>query len=172
MWARQFAEALSVSNRERLDRFVTMQNHYNLTYREEEREMLPLCANNDVGVIPWSPLARGFLTRPHEAFLETIRAEYMEDDNYFSQRIATYRAGGGETVNERVEQLVSEKGVKMAQIAIAWLLHQDAVDAPIIGTTSIEHLEDAVEAISIDLSSDECSFLEEPYEPVAVNGHQ
>jgi aryl-alcohol dehydrogenase-like predicted oxidoreductase len=172
MWAHQFADALHESECRALERFVTMQNHYNLAYREEEREMIPLCEGEGIGVIPWSPLARGYLTRPHEGFLETTRSKYMDSDDYFSQRISTYRAGGGDEINERVEEIAADKGITMAQTAIAWLLHQDAVDAPIIGTTSVEHLEDAVEAVSIDLSDSDVAYLEEPYEPVGVNGHE
>ncbi|MFB6171542.1 MAG: aldo/keto reductase [Haloarculaceae archaeon] len=171
MWAHQFAEALHTSDRLGLERFATMQNHYNLVYREEEREMLPLCEKEGIGVIPWSPLARGYLTRPHEAFLDTVRGEYMENSR-FAERIDTYRRSGGEAINERVEELADQEGVTMAQIALAWLLHQDAVDAPIVGTTSVEHLEDAVEALEIDLSDSDLEYLAEPYEPVAINGHQ
>ncbi|RQG94091.1 aldo/keto reductase [Natrarchaeobius chitinivorans] len=170
-WAHQFAEALHASDRLGLERFVSMQNHYNLVYREEEREMLPLCEREGVGVIPWSPLARGYLARPHDAFLETVRGEYMSDGS-FADRIDTYRAGGGETINERVEELADENGVTMAQIALAWLLHQDAVDAPIVGTTSVEHLEDAVEALEIDLSDSDLAYLEEPYDSVPIDGHE
>jgi aryl-alcohol dehydrogenase-like predicted oxidoreductase len=147
-----------------------MQNHYNLAYREEEREMLPLCERKGVGVIPWSPLARGYLTRPHEEFSQTIRAKYMNDSE-MAERIDTYRSNGGDEINERVEELAAEKDVTMAQISLAWLLHQDVVDAPIIGTTSVEHLEDAVEALSISLSKDDLEYLQEPYGPVSLNGH-
>jgi len=148
-----------------------MQNHYNLAYREEEREMLPLCEREGVGVIPWSPLGRGFLARPHEQFAETIRGRHIEGSR-FARRVNAYRANGGDEINERVEELAEENGVKMAQIAIAWLLHQDWVDAPIVGTTSVEHLEDAVEALEIDLSDSDLDYLEEPYGPVEVVGHE
>ena len=170
MWAHQFADALHTSEMQNLERFVSMQNHYNLAYREEEREMLPLCDREGVGVMPWSPLARGYLTRPHEEFLETTRGRYMNDGD-FASRIDTYRGNGGDEVNERIEELAAEKGVSMAQIALSWLLHQDAVDAPIVGTTSVEHLEDAVEALEIDLSESDQEWLEEPYGPVGVEGH-
>jgi len=170
-WAYQFADALRTSERLGRERFVSMQNHYNLVYREEEREMLPLCEREGVGVIPWSPLARGYLTRPHEEFLETTRGEYM-DNSRLAERIATYRANGGDTINERVEELATENGVTMAQISLAWLLHQDVVDAPIVGTTSVEHLEDAVEALDIDLSESDLEYVEEPYSPVEINGHE
>ncbi|WP_436909066.1 aldo/keto reductase [Halosimplex marinum] len=170
-WAHQFAEALHTSDRLGLERFQTMQNHYNLAYREEEREMLPLCEREGIGVVPWSPLARGYLTRPHEELADTVRGEYMENSQ-FAERIATYRANGGEEINERVEELAAEKGVTMAQIALSWLLHQEAVDAPIVGTTSVEHLEDAVEALDIDLSDSDLEYLEAPYRPVEINGHE
>ncbi len=172
MWAHEFAETLYTSGRLDLERFVSMQNHYNLAYREEEREMLPLCAKEGIGVLPWSPLARGYLTRPHETFRATTRGEYMDADDHQSNRIAAYRANGGDQVNERVEELADEKDVDMAQVALAWLLHQEAVTAPIIGTTSIEHLEAAVEALEIDLSASEQAYLEEPYGPVQVVGHE
>ncbi|MFC5365834.1 aldo/keto reductase [Salinirubrum litoreum] len=167
MWAHQFAEALHTSDRLGLDRFATMQNHYNLLYREEEREMLPLCEKEGVGVIPWSPLARGYLARPHADAETTTRGE--TDDH---ARQHPYFEGGGREVNERVEELADEKGVKMAQIGLAWLLHQEGVDSPIVGTTSVEHLEDAAEAVDLDLSDSELAYLEEPAEPVRVSGHE
>jgi aryl-alcohol dehydrogenase-like predicted oxidoreductase len=144
-----------------------MQNHYNLLYREEEREMLPLCDREDIGVIPWSPLARGYLTRPHEEVEATIRGE---TDDYAREH--PYFEGGGREVNERVEELAAEYDATMAQIALAWVLDKEVVDAPIVGTTSIEHLEDAVAALDIDLSSSDVEYLEAPYEPVPVSGHE
>jgi aryl-alcohol dehydrogenase-like predicted oxidoreductase len=167
MWAHQFAEALHTSDLFDLERFQTMQNHYNLLYREEEREMLPLCQREGVGVIPWSPLARGYLARPHEEFDATARGE---SDQYAREH--PYFEGGGKEVNERVQQLAEERDLTMAQIALAWLLHKDRVDAPIVGTTSVEHLEDAVAAVDVDLSDSDVAFLEEPYEPVRVSGHE
>jgi aryl-alcohol dehydrogenase-like predicted oxidoreductase len=166
MWAHQFAEALRTSDSLGLDRFATMQNHYNLAYREEEREMLPLCEKGGVGVIPWSPLARGYLTRPAEEIGATARGE--SEEHMYSH---PYREGGGREINERVEELADENGVTMAQIALSWLLHKDWVDAPIVGTTSVEHLEQAVEALEISLSETDMVYLEEPYEPVSVSGH-
>ncbi|MFB6171840.1 MAG: aldo/keto reductase [Haloarculaceae archaeon] len=166
-WAHQFAEALHTSDRLGLDRFATMQNHYNLVYREEEREMLPLCEKEGIGVIPWSPMARGFLTRPHEEFEATTRGE---TDDYAQAH--PYQEGGGREVNERVQELADQEGVSMAQIALAWLLHKDRVDVPIVGASSVEHLEDAVEALEIDLSDSDLAYLEEPYEPVRVSGHE
>ena len=167
MWAHQFAAALRASEREGYDRFATMQNHYNLAYREEEREMLPLCEREGIGVMPWSPLARGYLTRPHDDVDATLRGE-TEEHLYEHP----YREGGGPAVNERVAELADEKGVKMAQIALAWLFHKEWVDTPIVGTTSVEHLEDAVEALGIDLSDSDIEWLEAPYEPVRVSGHE
>jgi len=166
-WAHQFADALHTADREGYERFVSMQNHYNLVYREEEREMLPLCQREGVGVIPWSPLARGYLTRPHEEMDATARGE-SED----RMRQHPYVEGGGREINERVQEVAAEKGVEMAQIALSWLFHKDWVDAPIVGTTSVEHLEQAVEALDISLSSSDIDYLEEPYEPVPVSGHE
>ncbi|MDS0473552.1 aldo/keto reductase [Natrinema sp. 1APR25-10V2] len=167
MWAHQFAEALQTSDSLGLERFATMQNHYNVLYREEEREMLPLCEKEDVGVIPWSPLARGVAARPHEEIESTTRGQ---TDQYLEQM--SYLQGGGEAINERIQEVANDKGVSMAQISLAWLLHKDWVDAPIVGTTSVEHLEDAVEALEIDLSDSELEYLEEPYEPLPVAGHE
>jgi aryl-alcohol dehydrogenase-like predicted oxidoreductase len=167
MWTHQFSEALHTSERLGLDQFLTMQNHYNLLYREEEREMIPLCQKEDIGVIPWSPLARGYLARPHEEFDATTRGQsddYAKDHPYFE--------GNGQEINERVEELADEKGATMAQISLSWILHKDWVDAPIVGTTSIEHLEAAVEALDISLSDSDIEWLEEPYEPVTVSGHE
>ncbi|MEF8830213.1 MAG: aldo/keto reductase [Halobacteriales archaeon] len=166
MWAYQFADALHTSERLGLERFVSMQNHYNLAYREEEREMLPLTQNEGVGVIPWSPLAQGYLARPHEELDATERGETLSD------RHEEYRAGGGPTINERVEELAGEYGVSMAQISLAWLFQNEDVDAPIVGTTSVDHLEEAVEALDVDLSANDVDWLEEPYEPIEVAGHE
>ncbi|NUB90559.1 aldo/keto reductase [Haloterrigena sp. SYSU A558-1] len=167
MWAHQFAEALQTSERLGLERFATMQNHYNLFYREEEREMLPLCQKEGIGVIPWSPLARGVGTRPHDQIESTTRGQ---TDQYLEQ--IPYLEGGGEEINERVQELAAEKGVTMAQISLAWLLHKDWVDAPIVGTTSVEHLEEAVEALEVDLTASDIAYLEEPYEPLPIAGHE
>ena len=167
MWAHQLAEALHVSDRAGLERFETMQNHYNLVYREEERETLPLCRKEGLGVIPWSPMARGYLARTHEEYMSTERAE---TDDYAQAH--PYRDNGGREVNERVQELAADRGVQMAQIALAWLLHKEWVDAPIVGASKVEHLEDAVEALEIDLSESDLEYLEEPYEPVPVSGHE
>ncbi|MDR5673446.1 aldo/keto reductase [Halalkaliarchaeum sp. AArc-GB] len=166
MWAHQFADALYTSDRLGLERFATMQNLYNLVYREEEREMLPLCEKEGVGVIPWSPIAAGYLARPYEEDDATTRGEHE------SSLDRPYREGGGEEINRRVAELADEKGVKMAQIALAWQFHTGVVDAPIVGTSSIEHLEDAIEALDIDLRDSDVEYLEEPYEPVPISGHE
>ncbi|QLD87339.1 aldo/keto reductase [Natronomonas halophila] len=167
MWAHQLAEALNTSDQLGLERFATMQNHFNLAYREEEREVMPLCEKEDLGVIPWSPMARGYLTRPHEEYMSTKRAE---TDDYAQAH--PYADNGGKEINERVQQLAADKGVSMAQLALSWVLHKDWVDAPIIGASKIEHLEDAVEALDISLSASDIKYLEEPYEPVPVSGHE
>ena len=168
MWAHQLAEALHTAESGGHEPFVTMQNHYNLAYREEEREMIPFCERKDIGLIPWSPLARGFLARPHEELETTVRGE---TDRHLHERLRTYATKGGREVNERVEELAAEHGVNMAQIALAWLLHQDAVDAPIVGARKPEYVVDAVEALEIDLSTSELDWLAEPYEPVPIEGH-
>jgi aryl-alcohol dehydrogenase-like predicted oxidoreductase len=167
MWAHQLSRALYTSDRLGLERFATMQNHYNLVYREEEREMLPLCETAGLGVVPWSPMARGYLTRPHEAYMSTKRAE---TDDYAQAH--PYADNGGREVNERVQELAADKGLSMAQLSLSWLLHNEWVDAPIVGASKIEHLEDAVEALDVSLSASDVAYLEEPYEPVPVSGHE
>ena len=167
MWTYQFARALHASDRLGLDQFRTMQNHYSLLYREEKREMLPFCQEENVAVIPWSPLARGYLARPHTEFDATARGAV--DDH---AREHPYFEGNGREVNERVEELAAEEDATMAQIALAWLFHKDWVDAPIVGTTSVEHLEEAVGALEISLSDSDIGWLEDPYEPVRVSGHE
>jgi 1-deoxyxylulose-5-phosphate synthase len=162
MWAWQFAQALATSDIGGWARFVSMQDHYNLLYREEEREMLPLCAAEDVAVIPWSPLARGRLTRPWDA--ETARTETDE----FGRTL--YRDEDARIVARTLE--VAERlGVAPAQVGLAWLLSNPVVTAPIVGVTKAEHLEDAVAAVDLDLTDDDIAALEEPYEPHPVAGH-
>jgi len=167
MWAHQFADALHTSESLGLERFATMQNHYNAVYREEEREMLPLCDREGVGVIPWSPLARGYLTRPDNEIGATDRGE---NEEYLYEH--PYREGGGREVNSRVQGVAEDEGLSMAQVALAWVLSKDIVDAPIVGVTSVEHLEDAVEAVEVSLSESDIEYIEEPYEPVEVSGHE
>ena len=166
MYAHQLSERLRASERENLVSFETMQNHYHLAYREEERETLPMCDANDIAVIPWGPLGQGYLTRPVEELEETERGDPENHHN----PVPEYEHGGGREINERVQELAEEKGVTMAQIALAWQFQNEYVDAPIVGTTSIEHLEDAVEALEIDLSDSDIEYLEEPYEPQPVIG--
>jgi len=168
MFAWQFARSLYLADLHDWTRFVSMQNHYNLVYREEEREMLPLCREEGIGVIPWSPLARGFLAgnRPREGEAVTRRAQ----SDTFSHQL--YRQPEDYEVAERVAAVAERCGVKPAQIALAWLLHQPAVTAPIIGASKMEHLEDAVAALEIRLSEEDRRELEEPYRPHAVLGHE
>jgi aryl-alcohol dehydrogenase-like predicted oxidoreductase len=166
MYAWQFARAQHVADRNGWTRFVSMQNHYNLLYREEEREMIPLCIHDGIGVIPWSPLARGMLTgtRTREGERRTIRAETdaFGDTLYVAEDF---------DVVDRVSELAAERGVPAAQIALAWLLHKPGVTAPIVGATKVEHLEDALAAADLSLSDAEIARLEEPYVPHAVTGH-
>jgi aryl-alcohol dehydrogenase-like predicted oxidoreductase len=166
MWTYQFIESFRVAERHGLATFDTMQNHYNVVYREEEREMLPFCDRENIGVLPWSPLAKGYLARPHEEYMTTTRAETTESATYHP-----YAENGGQEINERVEELAAEHGVTMAQIAIAWLLEKETVTAPVVGTSSIEHLDQAVEALEISLTDSDVEYLEEPYGPVPVSGH-
>jgi aryl-alcohol dehydrogenase-like predicted oxidoreductase len=163
MYAWQFAKAQSVAQ----TRFVSMQNHYNLVYREEEREMIPLCVDQGVGVIPWSPLARGLLAgnRTREGEKLTTRAQ---TDAYGE---SLYTPEVDFDVVDRVVEVASERGVPAAQVALAWLLHKPGVTAPIVGATKQSHLEDAVAAEQLSLSADEVARLEEPYVPHAVAGH-
>jgi aryl-alcohol dehydrogenase-like predicted oxidoreductase len=168
MWAYQLANAQETARRRGFERFATMQNHYHLAYREEEREMLPLCQKEDIGVIPWGPLGQGYLTRPHDRLQSTTRGDPENHHN----PTPDYEAGGGQAINERVQELAADYGVSMAQLSLAWLLHKQWVTAPIVGTTSVEHLEEAAEAVEIDLSDSDIAYLEEPYEPQPIIGHE
>jgi 1-deoxyxylulose-5-phosphate synthase len=164
MWSWQFASALHLAERNGWTRFVSMQNHYNLVYREEEREMLPLCRAEGIGVIPWSPLARGFLAgnRRNADKGDTERAR--TDD--FAHRL--YYAESDFRIVDHVAALARERGVAPAQIALAWILHQPGITAPIVGASKAEQLEQAVGALDISLSPDDLRRLEEPYEPHTV----
>ncbi len=166
MFAWQFAQALAISDRRCFARFVSMQNHYNLAYREEEREMLPLCRAEGIGIIPWSPLARGLLAGKRRAGQagDTTRAK---SDAYSSQLYEDADL----VVADRVVETARRQGVPAARIALAWLLSRPGVTAPIVGATRIEHLEDAVASLEISLSDEETRFLEEPYRPHPVRGH-
>jgi aryl-alcohol dehydrogenase (NADP+) len=167
MYAWQFARMLYVADRHGWTRFVSMQNHYNLVYREEEREMLPLCREEGIGVIPWSPLARGFLAgnRRKGDFGDTSRAKTDE----FAREL--YFSDADFVVADRVSQLALRRGVKPTQIALAWLLSKTEVTAPIIGASKLPHLDEAIEAASISLSAEETALLEDPYQPHPVLGH-
>jgi 1-deoxyxylulose-5-phosphate synthase len=167
MFAWQFAKAQHTAERNGWTRFVSMQNHYNLVYREEEREMVPLCLDQGVGVIPWSPLARGFLTgtRTRSGERRTTRAE----TDAFTDSL--YGRDEDFDVADRVAEVASERGVPPAQLALAWLLHRPGVTAPIVGATKLEHLEDALAAAELDMSAEDMLRLEEPYVPHPVLGH-
>jgi aryl-alcohol dehydrogenase (NADP+) len=168
MFAWQFAQALYKADLHGWSRFVAMQNHYNLVYREEEREMNPLCRSEGIGILPWSPLARGFLAgnRADRADTPTIRAK--TDD--YAQKL--YFQDNDFEVVDRVVELAQQKSVKPAQIALAWLLHQPGVTAPVIGASKLYQLEEAVAAADINLTDDECAWLEELYRPHPVLEHE
>jgi aryl-alcohol dehydrogenase-like predicted oxidoreductase len=166
MFSWQFAKAQHVAERNGWTRFVSMQPHYNLLYREEEREMIPLCLDQGVGVIPWSPLARGVLTgnRSREGERHTTRSgtdpftDYLYSESDFD-------------VVDRVAEVAAERAVPPAQVALAWLLHRPGVTAPIVGSTKVSHLTDALAAEQLTLSDTEMKRLEEPYVPHPVLGH-
>jgi 1-deoxyxylulose-5-phosphate synthase len=162
MFAWQFAKALATSDLNGWARFVSMQDHYNLLYREEEREMLPLCADQEIAVIPWSPLARGRLTRPWDA--GTARTETDEFG-------ATLYRDEDEQIVARTLEVADRLGCSPAQVGLAWLLSNPVVTAPIVGVTKPEHLEDAIAAVDLDLPEDAIAALEEPYRPHPIAGH-
>jgi 1-deoxyxylulose-5-phosphate synthase len=166
MYAWQFARAQHVAERNGWTPFVSMQNHYNLLYREEEREMIPLCINDGIAVIPWSPLARGLLTgtRTREGERRTTRAQ---TDGF---QDVLYGAADFDVV-DRLDEVAGERGLPPAQVALAWLRHKPGVTAPIVGATRLEHLEDALAAAELTLSAEEIARLEEPYVPHPVIGH-
>jgi aryl-alcohol dehydrogenase-like predicted oxidoreductase len=162
MYAWQFAKAQQVAE----TRFVSMQNHYNLVYREEEREMIPLCIDQGVGIIPWSPLARGFLTgnRTRDGQRHTVRAA----NDPFGESLYS------DTDFDVVDQLVEVAGARdlpPAQVALAWMLHKPGITAPIVGATKLSHLDDAIAAVEVSLSPDEIKLLEQPYQPHPIRGH-
>jgi len=173
MWAWQFAKSLHVSDKHGYERFISMQNVYNLLYREEEREMIPLCKSEGIGLIPWSPTAAGVLSGK---YLKEGRLVVTESDidrlrpNTPDYKIYIEPPENAEIVG-RVVKIAQEKGLKPAQIALAWLYHK-GVTSPIIGTTKPEHVEEAVEALEVELSEDEIRRLEEPYRPKPVFGHR
>jgi 1-deoxyxylulose-5-phosphate synthase len=162
MYAWQFAKAQHVAETNGWTRFVTMQDHYNLLYREEEREMLPLCADQGVGVIPWSPLARGKVTRDWDE--GTARSETDESGK------TLYGTANREIV-ERVARIAEDRRVSRAQVALAWVAGHPAVSVPIVGATKQQHLDDAIASVDLVLTADERASLEEPYTPQPVSGH-
>jgi aryl-alcohol dehydrogenase-like predicted oxidoreductase len=165
-YAWQMAKALSVAERNGWARFISMQNHYNLIYREEEREMIPLCVADGLGVIPWSPLARGRLARTTPSPVEgTTRAE---NDQY---AVDLYDSPGDLEVVQAVRKVAEDIDRKPAEVALAWLLSRPGVTAPIIGATKIDHLETAVKALEVKLSPEQVEALEAPYKPHVVKGH-
>ena len=162
MWTWQFAKLLYVADAHGWTRFATMQDHYNLLYREEEREMLPFCLDQGIGVIPWSPLARGRLTRDWDS--TTARTETDE----FGKTLYHDRDA---RIVDAVAEIAEERGVNRAQVALAWISRQPGVSAPIVGATKPAHLEDAIASVQLVLDDDECRRLEEHYEPRSVAGH-
>jgi aryl-alcohol dehydrogenase-like predicted oxidoreductase len=168
MFAWQFAKAQAMARERGGTQFVSMQNHYNLIYREEEREMIPQCIDQGVGIIPWSPLARGTLTgtRTRSGERRTKRAR----TDAFADTIYTPEIDFD--VVERADEVAAARGVSTAQVALAWLLQRPGVTAPIVGATKVEHLEDALAAEQLTLSAEETERLEELYRPHAIAGHQ
>ena len=167
MFAWQFAKSLWIADKLGLEPFRTMQNHYNLIYREEEREMMPLCKDQGIGVIPWSPLARGFLSGKYSRLEEPDSPRVRSDPNLKNR----YFNPADFDVLEAVMELAKNKGVSPAQIALAWMFSKDYVSSLIIGTTEVKHVEQAVEALDIKLSNDEIKSIEEPYKPHTIIGH-
>ncbi|KAJ7625802.1 NADP-dependent oxidoreductase domain-containing protein [Roridomyces roridus] len=163
-WAYQFNIMQNYAATHNLTPFISMQNHHSLVYREEEREMFPTLKHYGVGIIPWSPLARGVLTRPLAAQKETSRGTA-------DPWVNAYNKGGYEAIVNRVEEIAKKRGVSMAQIALAWSMSKDGVTAPIIGATSLEKLADCIAAVNLELTAEEKTYLEEQYVPIAVFGH-
>ena len=166
MWAWQFAEALDLSERLGLEKFVSMQNHYNLAYREEEREMIPLCRSRGIGIIPWSPLARGFLSGKYKRNKKPSGRRY-EGDRLLKQRF--FKPQDFDILDE-VTEVAKEKGATPAQVALAWVLSRPGVVSPIIGTSKPAQLEELVAALEIKLSADDVKRLESPYHPRTIEG--
>ncbi len=168
MYAWQFAKALHLADRRGWTRFVSMQNHYNLLYREEEREMMPLCEAEGIGVIPWSPLARGRLTRPWAEKDATSRAKTDE----FGGTLYRAMEDADRRVVEKVMEVAAARGIPPAQVALAWMLSKSYLTAPIVGATKPQHLDDAIAAVDVRLSTDEIAALESPYVPHPIAGFQ
>jgi aryl-alcohol dehydrogenase-like predicted oxidoreductase len=166
MYAWQFTKALYLADLHGWTRFVSMQNHYNLLYREEEREMMPLCQSEGIGVIPWSPLARGRLARPWQT--ETTK-RYETDQ--FGMKLYSQTQEADRKIVDRLGEIAGRRGVARAQVALAWMLGKQGITAPIVGATKPHHLQDAIAAVSLRLSPEEISVLEESYVPHPVLGH-
>lgn len=166
-WSWKFAQALALADSRGWSRFVSMQNHYNLVYREEEREMLPLCEAEGIGVIPWSPLARGLLAGSRKSVIDKAATPRAESDT-IAHRL--YDDESDMEIVEATRRIAAAHGVAPARVALAWLLSKSAVTAPIVGATKLEHLEDAVGAVGLKLSADEVQALEAPYRPHPVRG--
>ncbi|KAL1681008.1 NADP-dependent oxidoreductase domain-containing protein [Schizophyllum commune] len=164
-WAYQFSAMQSYAIQNKLTPFISMQNHYSLIYREEEREMFPTLKQYGVGSIPWSPLARGMLTRP----LTEQKTKRGETDRFIGQYSKSQASL--EAIVNRVEELAKKKGCSMAQLALAWIMNRPGVTAPIVGTTSLENLNDLIGAVDVKLTDEEMKYLEEPYTPQGVIGH-
>lgn len=165
MYAWQFQKALYVAEKNGWTRFVSMQNHYNLIYREEEREMLPLCKEEKIAVTPYSPLASGRLIRDWTQSTARSETDQIQKKKYEAT------AEADRLIVERVAAIAKQRGVPRIHIALAWLLHKEQVAAPIIGATKNSQLEDAVGALSVKLTDEEMAFLEEPYRPHPIIGH-
>jgi aryl-alcohol dehydrogenase-like predicted oxidoreductase len=168
MYAWQFCRALHVAQGHGWTRFASMQNHYNLLYREEEREMLGLCQAEGIGVLPWSPLARGRLTRPWEDQASTPRGQTDE----YGRTLYAATVESDRRVVDRLGEIAAARGMPRAQAALAWLLSKPVVTSPIVGATKPHHLDDAVAALSVRLTAEEVAALEEPYVPHAVAGFE
>jgi len=164
MYAWQFQKALYTAEKPGWTKFVSMQNHYNLIYREDERELIPLCKDQKIGLTPYSPLAAGRLARDWSETTYRLQTDEVAKSKYDSTKDAD------KAIVDRVAELANKHGVSRAQISLAWLLHKDPVNAPIVGATKITHLEDAVGAIAVKLTPDEITYLEEPYVPHPIVG--
>jgi aryl-alcohol dehydrogenase (NADP+) len=170
MYAWQFLSMLNFQKQQGMAQFVTMQNHYNLVYREEEREMIPLCLHEGVGLIPWSPLARGFLAGNRKANEDKLKGETTRSRTDTYAHSLYYRESDF-TLVDRITEVATQRGVKNAQVALAWMLGKPGVSAPIIGASKMYQLEDAIAALEIKLTPDEVKKLEEVYEPHPILGH-
>ncbi|MEJ2215465.1 MAG: aldo/keto reductase [Gemmatimonadota bacterium] len=167
-WAWQMARALGLSDQHGWARFVSMQNHYNLIYREEEREMIPLCEAEGIAVIPWSPLARGHLAGARKSLNDQSSTTRAKTDSYGHD---LYGGPGDADIVDAVNTVAKERGVGAAEVSLAWLLSRPAVTAPIIGATKLEHLDAAVRAVDLELEEEEIQRLEAPYQPHEIRGH-